>query len=95
MLAFSQNRVFLGFDVRLRLKNYWFIAQSKLRAELVEKREAGSEKNNVGKIHHHRFQGFHCYNLSTVLNLTRLETQLVSDKKEVENLTTLNVDVTH
>ena len=92
-MAFSQNRVFLGFDVRLRLNNYWFIAQSELRAELVEKREAGSEKN-VGNICHRRSQGFQCYNLSTVLNLTRLETQFVSDKKEVENLTTLNFDAT-
>ena len=72
---------FLGFDVRLRLKNYWFIAQSELRAELVEKREAGSEKNKVGNTRHCRSQGFQCYNLSTVLNLTRLETQFVSDKK--------------
>ena len=42
MLAFSQNRLSLGFDVRLRLKNYWFIAQSELRAERVEKDKAGS-----------------------------------------------------
>ena len=38
-LAFPQNRVFLGFDVRLCLKHYWFIAQSELCAELVEKQE--------------------------------------------------------
>ena len=81
MLALSQDRVFLGFDVRLRLSNYWFIAQSELYAELVEKREAGSENNNVGNTRHRRSQGFQCYNLSTVLNLTRLETQFVSDKK--------------
>ena len=81
MLVFSQNRVFLGFDVRLRLNNYWFIAQSELRAELVEKQEACSEKKNVGNTRHRRSQAFQCYNLSTVLNLTRLETQFVSDKK--------------
>ena len=81
MLVFSQNRVFLGFDVRLHLNNYWFIAQSELRAELVEKRKEGSEKQNVSNIRHRRSQGFQCYNLSTVLNLTRLETQFVSDKK--------------
>ena len=81
MLAFSQNRVFLGFDVRLHLNNYWFIAQSELRAELVEKREACSEEKKVRNTRHRRSQGFQCYNLSTVLNLTRLETQFVSDKK--------------
>ena len=57
MLAFSENRVFLGFDVRLRLKNYWFISLSELRAERVEKREAGSGKNNVGNTHHCRSRG--------------------------------------
>ena len=47
MLVLSQDRVFLGFDVRLRLSNYWFIAQSELRAELVEKQEACSEKKTL------------------------------------------------
>ena len=56
MLAFPQNRVFLGFAVRLCLKNYWFIAQFELLAELVEKREAGSGKNNVGNTRHIRSQ---------------------------------------
>ena len=71
MLALPQNRVFLGFAVRFRLKNNWVIAQSELRAVLVEKLEAGSEKNNVSDAHHCFPQGFECYNLSTAFNLTR------------------------
>ncbi len=42
MLAFPQNRVFLGLVVRFSLKNYWFIAQSKLLALVIKKLEAGS-----------------------------------------------------
>ena len=38
-------------------------------------------KNKVRNTRHRRSQGFQCYNLSTVLNLARLETQFVSDKK--------------
>ena len=53
-VGLSPNRFFLGFDVRLCLKNYWFIAQSELLAEVVEKLEAGSGKNNVGNTHHNR-----------------------------------------
>ncbi len=47
MLPSPQNRDFLGFVVRFRLKNDWVIAQSELRAVVVEKLEAGSGKNNV------------------------------------------------
>jgi len=75
MLAFPQDRVFLGFVVRFRLKNNRVIAQAELRAVLVEKLEAGSEKNNVGNARHCFSQGFECYNLSTVFNLTRLAQQ--------------------
>ena len=39
LMAFPQNRGFPGFDIRLCLKNDWFIAQSQLRAPLVEKLE--------------------------------------------------------
>jgi hypothetical protein len=75
MLAFPQNRVFLGLVVRFRLKNYWFIAQSELLAVVIDKLEAGSGKNNVSNTRHRRSQGFESYNLSTVLNFTRLSQQ--------------------
>jgi hypothetical protein len=52
MLASPQNRVFLGFVVRISLKNDWVIAQTELRAVVIEKLEAGSGKNNVGNTRH-------------------------------------------
>ncbi len=47
--------------------------QSKLCAVLVEKLEAGYEKNNICNACHCFPQGFECYNLSTAFNLTRLK----------------------
>jgi hypothetical protein len=54
MLAFPQKRFFLGLVVCFYLKNYWFIAQSKLLqvAIVIEKLEAGSGKNNVRSTSH-------------------------------------------
>jgi hypothetical protein len=70
-----ENRVFLGFVVRISLKNDWVIAQSELLAVVVEKLEAGSGKNNVCNTRHRASQGFESYNLSTAFNLTRLAQQ--------------------
>jgi hypothetical protein len=75
MLASPQNRVFLGFVVCISLKNDWVIAQSELRAVVVEKLEAGSGKNKVGNTCHLASQGFESYNLSTAFNLMRLAQQ--------------------
>jgi hypothetical protein len=90
MLAIPQNRVFFGFVVRFRLKNNWVIAQSELRAVLVEKLEAGSGKNNVGNARHCFSQGFECYNLSTAFNLTRLRfkrfTSQIQEIQRIKNM---------
>ncbi len=75
MLALPQKRVLFGFVVRFCLKNYWAIAQSELRAVLVEKLEAGSGKNNVSNTSSCPSQGFECNNVSTAFNLTRLAQQ--------------------
>jgi hypothetical protein len=75
MLASPQNRVFLGFVVRISLKNDWVIAQSELRAIVVEKLEAGSGNNNVCNTCHRSSQDFESYNLSTAFNITRLAQQ--------------------
>ncbi len=75
MLASPKNRVFLGFVVRISLKNDWVITQTELRAVIVEKLEAGSGKNNVGNTRHRASQGLESYNLSTAFNLTRLAQQ--------------------
>ncbi len=75
MLAFPQNRIFLGLMVRFRLKNYRLIAQSELLAVVIEKLEAGSGENNVNNTRNSRSQGFESYNLSMVLNFTRLAQQ--------------------
>jgi hypothetical protein len=47
MLASPQNRVFLGFVVRISLNNDWVIAQTYLRAVVIEKLEAGSGKTTL------------------------------------------------
>jgi hypothetical protein len=78
MLAFPQNRVLLGFVVRFRLKNNWVIAQSELRAVLVEKLEAGSGKNNVGNALHCASQGFECYNLCLRMFLCQMALSVAS-----------------
>jgi hypothetical protein len=75
MLAFPQNRVFLGLVVCFRLKNYWFIAQPELLAVVIEKLEAGSGKNNVSNTRYCSSQEFESYNLSKVLNQRRLAQQ--------------------
>ncbi len=72
MKAFPQDRGFLGFVVSNRLKNNRFIAQSELSAVLVQKLEAGSEKNNVGNARYCASQGLERNNLWTAFNLTRL-----------------------
>jgi hypothetical protein len=68
MYSFPQNRVFLGFLVRFRLKNYWVVAQSKLCAVVVQKLEAGSGKNNVGNTRCCLSQGFESSSLSDELS---------------------------
>jgi hypothetical protein len=75
MKAFPQDRGFLGFVVRIRLKNNRFIAQSELSAVLVQKLEAGSGKNNVGNARYCASQGLERNNLWTAFNLARLAQQ--------------------
>ncbi len=58
MLAFPKKRVVLGLVFRFRLKNCWFIAQSKRLAVVSKKLEAGSGKNNVSNTSHSCSQGF-------------------------------------